>query len=167
MEEPTAIATQPTYTPCLIGAEFNSTPENGLLAYTDFYFLGSFAKSPDFQDNASSAMVRLNVDNPNEGEGSPFWNIWVIGFDHCGWQKANISIAARLAQVSHLTGIITIIAVFAYDANKSGGRGAEQLVELNFSFDFQQNAYFIELELLNAPIISRPDITYRVSLLTI
>jgi hypothetical protein len=132
--------------------------ETYVLTHTDFHYWGNFKNNKD--------AVILTVDYPMDALVNPTWNTLIVSYEDMEEEKSDHVLVARLVLANRLTGKKVPIAVF--DSNKNRAIGSKEgLVMFNVEFDFYENAYFIELQLLEAKVNDVSTITYRISLVNV
>jgi len=117
--------------------------------YADFYYLGSAVSTSSRTGGLLPLVSRCNVDNPLDANVNPKWNTLIIGYMDPDLQKTAASVVARLIQVKRATGATSTLAIFNSNTNSTVGR-TEGYVTFDASFDFHNNAYFVQLELVRA-----------------
>ncbi|MCI0417135.1 hypothetical protein L0222_30560 [bacterium] len=98
------------------------------------------------QTSTSPIIARCNVVNPLD-QGNPAWNAIILGYQDPDGIGTNHSVRAKLFSVSRPTGSTTLIAFV--NSNTSGNTGRTELaIKFSHSFDFLNNEYFVQIELI-------------------
>ncbi|MDD5272194.1 MAG: hypothetical protein PHU14_05695 [Methylovulum sp.] len=113
----------------------------------DFYYLSSAVSTPNRKGGVFPLVGRCNVDNPLDANVNPKWNTLIVGYMDPDLQNKGASVVARLIQVKRATGSIITLATFDSNNNAVAGR-TEGFVNFTAPFDFHNNAYFVQLELI-------------------
>jgi hypothetical protein len=134
-----------------------------VLTHADFYYWGDF-QNYSRQGRPLPIKVTIPVDLPRDANANPAWNTLVVSYNYPDLQNFEAVILVRLAEINRLTGSLKIVALF--DSKKQIPTGyTEGSVKFNSAFDFYENLYLIELDLLSADVEDVSNIAYKISLM--
>jgi hypothetical protein len=106
-------------------------------------------------------VARCNVVNPLDS-GNPSWNALIVGYQDPDGTGTAHSVRVRLYRVSRHNGTAYQVAVFSSNSSSATGR-TEGLTEFSHTFDFLNNEYFVQMELIRQNTNQNP-VIYHVRL---
>lgn len=95
---------------------------------------------------AQPIVARCNVVNPLDS-GDPDWNALIVGYQDPDGTSTAHSVRARLYRVSRPTGTVSQVAAFDSNSSSTTTRTEKQVI-FSHSFDFLNNEYFVQMELI-------------------